>query len=96
MGTEYVGVTVAVNEPVDGVFVTSRDGVFVLCGTVGVEAVADGVNIDCSVNAAAVWTSLGGSNCSKGILQANIARMRTIPARVRNLEFMEMLMGGSK
>jgi len=34
----------------------------------------EGVNIDCKVNAAAVWISSGGGNCSTGKVQATITR----------------------
>jgi hypothetical protein len=34
----------------------------------------------CTVSAAAVWTSSGGGICSKGILQARMARMRLAAA----------------
>ena len=55
------------------------EAVAVMSGADAVD-VREGVNIDCSVNAAAVWTSFGGANCSNGMLQASMARISPAPA----------------
>jgi hypothetical protein len=71
---------------VAGVSVGPGEGVRVLGGgdAIGVDATAvkEGVKIAWRVNAAAVCISEGGGNCSKGMLQARIARIRLAPARV--------------
>jgi hypothetical protein len=55
--------------------------------------VSEGVRIACNVNAAAVWTSSGGGNCSNGMLQPRRAKSRTIPARDGILDFIELFIG---
>jgi hypothetical protein len=81
IGTEKVGVIVVVAEPdAEAVLVTRGEAVTVT-EAVGASEVEEGVNIACNVNAAAVWISLGGGSCSKGIVQARIAEIRIIPAR---------------
>jgi len=66
-------VIATVGEPaVDNVCVIRGEIVFVTRGVDSVAA-AEGVNITCNVNAAAVWISLGGGTCSTGVLQARIA-----------------------
>jgi hypothetical protein len=57
-------------------------------GAEGVDAAAvkEGVRMACNVNAAAVCMSLGGGNCSNGILQARMARIILTPAST-NLRF---------
>jgi hypothetical protein len=82
MGTEKVAVIVVVGEPpAEDVRVTRGEEVIAIVGVEAVD-VRDGVRIACSVRAAAVCTSLGGGNCSKGQLQARIDRIRLNPARI--------------
>src|SRR5918995_3369794 len=59
--------------------VTRGEAVAVMMGLDAV-SVREGVNMACNVSAAAVWTSFGGENCSNGMLQASMARIRPAPA----------------
>ena len=77
-----MGVIVIVAElTTDEVAVTRGEDVVVVPGVAG-EEVPEGVNIACNVKAAAVCTSLGGATCSKGQLQARIAKIRLMAASI--------------
>jgi hypothetical protein len=82
IGTEKVGVTVVVAEPASEAVPVTRGEAVTVTEAVDASEVEEGVSIACSVNAAAVCISLGGGSCSKGMLQARMARIRTVPARV--------------
>jgi hypothetical protein len=83
IGTEKVGVIVVVAELFAGAVLVTRGEALAVTVTEAVDAseVEEGVNIACNVDAAAVWISSGGGSCSKGMLQATVANIRTIPAR---------------
>jgi hypothetical protein len=74
-------VIVVVAEPAAEVVLVTRGEAVAVIEAVDASEVEEGVSMDCNVNAAAVWISSGGGSCSKGMLQAAIAKIRTIPAR---------------